>query len=66
MLDILKSRKFQLLVIGVIVDMAIMLVPELEGDRATLVVAVTALFAAAMGMHTLTDITAIKSEADKP
>ena len=62
MLDILKSRKFQLLVIGVIVDMVIMLVPELEGDRATLVVAVTALFTAAMGMHTITDITAIKSD----
>ena len=65
MLGLLKSRKFQIMIIGVIVDLAIMLVPELEGDRGTLVVAVTALFAAAMGMHTLTDITAIKSEADK-
>lgn len=65
MLDILKSRKFQLLAIGVTVDIVIMLVPDLEGERGTLVLAVSSLFAAAMGMHTITDITAIKSEADK-
>ena len=65
MLDILKSRKFQLLAIGVTVDIAIMLAPALEGERGLLVLAVSSLFAAAMGMHTLTDITAIKSEADK-
>ncbi len=62
---ILKSRKVQLLAIGVTVDIAIMLVPDLEGERGLLVLAVSSLFAAAMGMHTLTDITAIKSEADK-
>ncbi len=65
MLDILKSRKFQLLAIGVTVDIVIMLVPGLEGERGLLVLAVSSLFAAAMGMHTLTDITAIKSEAGK-
>lgn len=59
--DILKSRKFQILVIGVIVEIAISLVPDLEGSRTALITAVGALFAALMGMHTLTDITAIKN-----
>ena len=65
MLDILKSRKFRLLASGVTVGVFVMLVPDLEGERVLLVLAVSSLFAAAMGMHTLTDITAIKSEADK-
>lgn len=61
---ILKSRKVQMVLIAVIVELIIALVPDLKGSRETLMVAVAALFTALIGAHTLTDITAIKSTHD--
>jgi hypothetical protein len=61
MLGLLKSRKFQMGIIGVIVEVIIAAVPELEGSRVALMAAVFALFGALIGAHTLTDVAAIKA-----
>ena len=62
---ILKSRKVQMAIVAIILEFVVALVPDLQMDRFALGALVASIVAMAMGTHTLTDITAIKSEADK-
>ncbi len=62
---ILKSRKVQMAIVAIILEFVVALVPDLQMDRLALGTLVASIVAMLMGTHTLTDITAIKSEADK-
>jgi hypothetical protein len=52
-------------IVAIILEFVVALVPDLQMDRFALGALVASIVAMAMGTHTLTDITAIKSEADK-
>ncbi len=62
---ILKSRKVQMAIVAIVLEFVVALVPDLQMDRLALGTLVASIVAMLMGTHTLTDITAIKSEADK-
>lgn len=62
-MQILKSRKFQLLLVGLIVNIIIAYAPELNGSRGMLSAGVDALIIVAMGLHAATDISAIKAQS---
>lgn len=62
---ILKSRKVQMAIVAVILEFVVALVPDLQMDRATLGILIASILGVLVGTHTLTDITAIKSEAGK-
>jgi len=62
---ILKSRKVQMAIVGLIVELVVFYLPELEGGRTILGAFVLAIVAGLMGAHTLTDIAAIKAGANK-
>ncbi len=64
MLDILKSRKFQMVIIGLTVAVIVALVPQLAEHQEALTYLIGVLVTGYMATHAYTDAAAIKSNSD--